>query len=122
MLPAPCFPAFSCVFLRSPARYVGRIRAAIARVREKRDRQKVQDSLESLSPRERQTIELVALQGLTLREAAEIMGVTLGSASSYLKRAKASMKKELEKPAVQPPDFQETWSLSLELLSRRKPS
>ena len=96
-----------------------------AKVREKvqkKEHQKLRELLQQLSPREREVLELVVYQGLTLREAAEIMGVTLGSASSYIKRAKAAVKSQVERPPTQSPDFSATWTFSLEFVSRDSPA
>ena len=49
------------------------------------------------------------------------MGVTMGLASSYFKRAKSALKENLGKPkAPLAGSFQETWTLCLEFYSKQK--
>lgn len=85
------------------------------KLRAKGDREAAQYLLEKLSKREREVIELTVYQGLKIREAAEVMGVTLGSASSYLKRAKKSLKGEVLKERQNPkgPSFEKTYTLQI---------
>ena len=66
-----------------------------AHVQKLKDQSKIQKILESLSKRESEIINLVIYQGMTVQEAAEVMGVTQGSASSYYKRAKVKFKEEI---------------------------
>jgi RNA polymerase sigma-70 factor (ECF subfamily) len=95
------------------------------RFRKANDRQKIFELMEKLSAREKEILELVVYQEMKIKEAAEVMGVTLGSASSYLKRAKKNMQGMLEKPEIPPQDkanFDQTWTSCLELHSRKKAS
>lgn len=82
------------------------------RFRQKGDKEAATYLLEQLSKREREVIELVIYQGLKIKEAAEVMGVSLGSASSYLKRAKKSLKGHVLKERQNPkgPSFEQTFT------------
>jgi RNA polymerase sigma factor (sigma-70 family) len=53
-------------------------------------------ALTQLSRRQRQVLELAFDHGLSLREAAEVMGVGLGTARSHYERAKAELRRRLE--------------------------
>jgi len=95
------------------------------RFQKSRDRVTILELMEKLSSREKEILELVVYQDMKIKDAAEIMGITLGSASSYLKRAKNNMRGLIEKPVIQQQDsanFEQTWTYSLELLSRKKAS
>lgn len=90
------------------------------KVQQQKDQQKIQNVLKSLSKREAEIINLVIYQGMTVVEAAEIMGVTQGSASSYYKRGKAKFKEEIIRNHYQdktsPPKFEDSLTLGLELI------
>lgn len=85
------------------------------RLRKKKDNEVAQALILNLSRREKEVIELIVYQDLTLKEAAHIMGVTVGSVSSYLKRAKASLKGEIleNKKSTNIPDFEKTYTYNL---------
>lgn len=48
----------------------------------------------NLSPKKREILDLCSLQGLTIEEAAEVLGVSRGTASSRLFHAKAEVRRE----------------------------
>jgi RNA polymerase sigma-70 factor (ECF subfamily) len=56
----------------------------------------VRDALTSLSPKHRAVIALVDLDGLTYREAAELLEVPVGTVMSRLHRARAKVRSHLE--------------------------
>lgn len=92
------------------------------RLRKKNDHKRIQQSLKNLSPREGEVIELVVYQELKLKEAAEIMGITLSSVNSYLLKAKEKIKNDLTKPGHYSKNlssFKDTWTLSLEYYSKK---
>lgn len=56
----------------------------------------VREALRSLSPKHRSVIALVDLDGLTYREAAELLGVPVGTVMSRLHRARSKVRSRLE--------------------------
>ncbi|TVR23633.1 MAG: sigma-70 family RNA polymerase sigma factor [Nitriliruptor sp.] len=56
----------------------------------------VREALGSLSPKHRSVIALVDLDGLTYREAAELLGVPVGTVMSRLHRARSKVRSRLE--------------------------
>lgn len=54
-------------------------------------RQAILSALETLSPQQRQIIELTYYHELTVAEAARVMGITLGSARQHFHRAKRTL-------------------------------
>jgi RNA polymerase sigma-70 factor, ECF subfamily len=56
----------------------------------------VRDALRSLSPKHRSVIALVDLDGLSYREAAELLGVPVGTVMSRLHRARSRVRSRLE--------------------------
>lgn len=54
-------------------------------------------ALPRLSPRQQEVLHLVFYQGLSIAEAAEVMGVSLGSARTHYQRGKGRLRELLEK-------------------------
>ncbi len=72
-------------------------RAGVEGRLERRQRsERVRQALESLSPRQRQVLELVFFHDLTVREAAETMGVAAGTASLHYDRGKRRLARLIE--------------------------
>jgi RNA polymerase sigma-70 factor, ECF subfamily len=84
-------------------------------LRHKADQEAALYLLDKLSKRESEVIELVIYQGLKIKEAAQIMGVTQSSASSYLKRAKQTLKGYIltERENSQAPSFEQTYTFMI---------
>lgn len=62
----------------------------------------VEAALESLSPKHRQLVELVDIDGLTYEEAAGTLGVPVGTVMSRLHRARRRMRQQLAEAGVAP--------------------
>lgn len=70
---------------------------AVARSQESR---RLQRALRSLADRQREVLHLVFYEGLSVAEAAEVMGVSVGSARTHYDRGKKRMRALLEPEAV----------------------
>lgn len=68
-----------------------------ARLERARESEVIRRALESLSPRQRQVLELVFFHDLTVREAAESMGVSSGTASLHYDRGKRRLVRLIER-------------------------
>jgi RNA polymerase sigma-70 factor (ECF subfamily) len=55
-----------------------------------------QDALERLSARQREVLHLVFYEELSLREAADVMGVSIGSARQHYERGKSRLRESLK--------------------------
>ena len=58
-------------------------------------RRRIGKALERLTARQREAFVLVHLEGLTVRECAEVLGKPLGTVKSHLQRALVSLRSEL---------------------------
>ncbi len=59
-------------------------------------------ALESLPRRQRQVLDLVIYRELTIADAAQVLGIGLGSARQHYERAKARLRRELEADDTEP--------------------
>lgn len=62
-----------------------------ASLAERQRAEAIEAALAKLPPRQREVLHLTFYEGLTVREAAEIMGISLGSASVHYERGKSRM-------------------------------
>lgn len=62
----------------------------------------VESSLRDLSPKYRQVVELVDIDGLTYEEAAGVLGVPVGTVMSRLHRARRRMRNQLAEAGIAP--------------------
>lgn len=62
----------------------------------------VDASLQDLSPKYRQVVELVDIDGLTYEEAADTLGVPVGTVMSRLHRARRRMREQLAEAGIAP--------------------
>src|SRR5262249_10478070 len=63
-------------------------------------RARIQEALKRLARRQREVLELVFYQGMTIEESAEVMGVTVGSARVHYDRGKRRILEELGEESV----------------------
>lgn len=59
-----------------------------------------QSALEQLPARQRETLHLVLYEDLNLREAAQVMGISIGSARQHYERGKKRLREYLERPEI----------------------
>jgi RNA polymerase sigma-70 factor (ECF subfamily) len=57
----------------------------------------VREAVDFLSPEQREILMLIAVEGVSYKEAAEIMDVPIGTVMSRLARARAALLKQLER-------------------------
>ena len=62
----------------------------------------VESSLQDLPPRYRQVVELVDIDGLTYEQAADTLGVPVGTVMSRLHRARRRMRDQLAESGIAP--------------------
>jgi RNA polymerase sigma-70 factor (ECF subfamily) len=60
------------------------------------DSRRLREALDTLPARQRQVLHLVFYQDLTIAEAAEVLGVRLGTARTHYERGKAALRRLLE--------------------------
>ena len=68
--------------------------------------QRFRQALERLPARQRETLHLVFYQDLSLREAAEVMSISIGSARQHYERGKKRLREALDKEEV---DYGISW-------------
>lgn len=59
-----------------------------------------QRALEQLPARQRETLHLVFYEDLNLREAARVMGISIGSVRQHYERGKKRLREYLERPEI----------------------
>lgn len=89
------------------------------RLRSKGNKEAATHLLSQLSKREKEVVELVMYQELSVTEAAEIMGVSRGSVNTYLKRAKENLKDKIEegKNKSDIPNFEHSYTRNIKKVS-----
>ncbi len=73
---------------------------ADARLHRRQDSERLRRALASLSPRQREVLELVFFHDLTVREAARAMGVSIGTASLHYDRGKRRLRRMTQEGAA----------------------
>lgn len=63
---------------------------------------RVRDALAQVSPRQRELLHLVFYEGLTIEKAADVIGVSLGTARTHYERGKVRLRELLGEPPVGP--------------------
>lgn len=71
-----------------------------ARIAEQERNEAVSRAMAALAPRQREVLHLVFYEGLTLKEASEIMSISIGSASQHYDRGKARLLALLDEGGV----------------------
>jgi RNA polymerase sigma-70 factor (ECF subfamily) len=62
------------------------------------ERRRIRLALDRLGKRQREILELVFYQDMTIEDSAEVMGVSLGTARTHYERAKRRIIRELDEP------------------------
>ena len=55
----------------------------------------IETALQRLTARQRESLHLVFYQGMTLEQATEVMGISIGSARTHYERGKAKLRQSL---------------------------
>jgi RNA polymerase sigma-70 factor (ECF subfamily) len=90
-------------------RETNRVSTAQAEVEYSEMQQRFRIALQELPARQRETLHLVFYQELSLREAAEVMGISIGSARQHYERGKKRLREELNREEV---DYGLNWRTS----------
>jgi len=67
---------------------------------QEQQRARIVGALKRLARRQREVLELVFFQGMTIEESAEVMGVTVGSARVHYDRGKRRILEELSEESI----------------------